>query len=136
VAANSRVGDRDAALQATIYDWIESWKRHDLQRHVAIYAPVLDTYFTKHNVTRDQVYKDKKYSFWLYTRVHQYDLRDLRIQWRSANEAVATFRKKWDFSGRKRFSGDEIEALTLVRTGAGWQIKTEREVKVLHRYHS
>jgi hypothetical protein len=123
----------DAALQAAIYDWVESWKNRDLRRHVAAYAPVLDTYFTKHNVSLSQVYKDKEYSFWLYNRVHQYDLRDLRIQWLSPAEAVATFRKTWDFSGRKRFSGDEIEALTLVKTNDGWRIKTERELKVFRR---
>jgi len=124
----------DAALQATLYDWLDSWKRRDLERQVAIYAPILDTYFTQHHVTRDKVHKDKEYSLWLYTRVRQYELSDLRIEWRSPQEAVATFRKKWDFAGRKKFSGDEIESLTLVNAGGKWLIKAERELKVFRRY--
>ena len=80
------------------------------------------------------MYKDKENSFRLYTQVRQYELSNLRIEWKSRQEAVATFRKKWDFSGRKRFSGDEIECLTLVNTGERWQITTERELKVFHRY--
>jgi hypothetical protein len=124
----------EAALQATLAGWLASWKQRDLEQQVAYYAPVLDTYFTQHNVPREKVRKDKEYSFWLYTRVHRYELSNLRIQWHSPREAVATFRKTWDFSGRKRFSGDEIEALTLVKTESGWRIKTERELKVFRRF--
>jgi hypothetical protein len=128
------LGVAGTGVPADILGFLENWRntlvRKDLDRHVAAYAPRVDKFFRKRRVSRDQVRAEKAQMFAKYPHINKYELRNVRLNSRSRDKAVVTFRKDWDTSGRTRFAGSEQQRLTLRRSGGSWQITGEEELKV------
>jgi serine/threonine protein kinase len=113
--------------------WTESFKQKDLARQVDCYAPVLETYFLQHNVSRDVVQSNKSKAFAAIKDVRAFKISDINIAFTSSATATVKFRKKWDtglVSG-KTYAGEEIEQLQLANLDDGWKIVSEKELQVL-----
>jgi hypothetical protein len=113
-------------IRALLDRWSAALKRGDVQMAAQCYAPVVSTYFTRHDVTREAVRQSLRQSRDRYGRLDFYRISGLGITPVSDNRAVATFRKRWKTSGRARSAGEEDERMTLVRNQGAWQISSEQ----------
>jgi len=120
-------------IRALLNEWTESFKEKDLARQVECYAPIMDTYFLRHNVSRDFVQADKSRAFNAITETRAFEISDITIEFASGSNATVTFRKKWDtrLASGKTFAGEEIEQLQLANIDGGWKITSEKEVQIL-----
>jgi hypothetical protein len=117
-----------AGIHTLLDGWAGALKRGDVEAAAQCYAPVVSTYFERHNVTREAVRQSIRQARARYGRPEVYRISSLGITPVSDNRAVATFRKHWQWRipGRGRTSGDEDERMTLVRTEGAWHISSEQ----------
>lgn len=113
-------------IQKLLDRWAGALRRGDFEAAIRCYAPVVSTYFTRHNVTREAVRQSIRQARVRYGRPDVYRISGLGITPVSDNRAVATFRKHWRTSGPRRSAGEEEERMTLVRTGGAWEISSEQ----------
>ena len=125
-AAPAQLQPDTAGLHQFLDRWATALKRDDLDAAAGCYAPIVSTYFNRHNVTREAVRQSIRLARARYGRLDIYRLSGLTITPVSENRAIATFRKHWQTSGRRRFAGEEDERMTLVRTDGAWQISSEQ----------
>jgi len=111
-----------AGIHQLLDRWAGALERGDVAAAAQCYAPVVSTYFKRHDVTRAAV----RQSMARYGRLDVYRITGLGITPVSDSRAIATFRKHWRFSGRRRPAGEEEERMTLVRTEGAWQISSEQ----------
>ena len=71
--------------------WTESFKEKDLARQVDCYAPVLETYFLQHNVSRDVVQSNKSKAFAAIKDVRAFKISDINIAFTSSATATVKF---------------------------------------------
>jgi hypothetical protein len=115
-----------AGLHQLLDRWTAALKHDAADAAAECYAPVVSTYFTRHNVTREAVRQSIRQGRARYGRLDVYRIYGLTITPVSDSRAVATFRKHWQTSGRRRSVGEEAERMTLVRTNGAWQISSEQ----------
>lgn len=133
------VTSQNGEVPADILGFLERWRtsliRGDMAAHVDTYAPRVERFFRERYVSRERVRDEKRRLLERYPNVNRYELRNVKLESRTGDRAVVTFRKDWDTSGRERFAGSEAQRLTLERAGATWQIVREEEIKVywVHR---
>ena len=106
--------------------WSGALKRGDVDTAADCYAPVVTTYFARHDVTRAAVRQSIRRARARYGRLDVYRITSLGITPVGDGRAVATFRKQWKTSGRTRSAGAEEERLTLVRSQGAWKISSEQ----------
>ncbi len=113
-----------------VRDFIDRWaaalKRGDAAAAAQCYAPVVDNYFNRRDVTRDAVRQTVIRARARYGRLEAYRISGLTTTSFGNSQAVATFRKHWQFAGRARSSGEEAERMTLVLAKGNWQITSEQ----------
>jgi len=121
-------------VPADVLGFVERWRsslmRKDLEQHAATYAPRVERFFRKRGVSREQVRAEKAQMLAKYPDFNRYEIRDVKLESKSPNRAVVTFRKDWDTSGNSRFAGSERQRLTLHKAAGSWQITGEEELKV------
>jgi uncharacterized protein (TIGR02246 family) len=117
-------------VQAFLNRWRITLVAGDAAGQAALYADRVDKFFTKRNVSREDVRREKERMLSRYPEFHKYDIREVRIERLNDDRAVLTFRKDWDARGRGRFSGSEQQRLTLSKQSGSWQIVGEEETKV------
>jgi hypothetical protein len=110
--------------------WRDSVIRGDVNAHTVLYAPKMDHFFRQRNVTRAAVKREKARMMELYPKVSRYEISDVRLESQKNDEAVVSFRKEWDMSGDRPFSGAERQRLKLRRISGDWKIVSEEELKV------
>jgi hypothetical protein len=114
--------------------WVESFRRRDVRAHMECYAPVVETYFRRHNVPNEQLRQYEEKAFAGIAQIRQYEISEIQILPDSDGRYSATFRKKWDTPTRsgQPFSGEEIQRLKFARFSSGWKIVSEEELRILH----
>ena len=124
----------ESGIRTLLSTWTESFKEKDLARQVDCYAPVLETYFLRHKVSRDVVEADKSKAFSAIKDVHAFEISDITIEFASSSNATVKFRKKWDttLASGNTFSGEEIEQLQLANLDGGWKIASEKELQIVN----
>jgi serine/threonine protein kinase len=123
----------ELGIRTLLRAWTESFKEKDLARQVDCYAPVMETYFLRHKVSRDFVQSNKSKAFTAIKEVRTFEISDITIEFTSSSIATVKFRKKWDtgLESGKTYAGEEIEQLQLANLDGGWKIVSEKEVQVL-----
>jgi len=135
----------DQPIRETLDKWVQSFRNKDARMQAECYAPVVETYFRWHNVTREQLLHDKKEAFAAMGEIRKYNISDIHISLGRVtgsllgagspeSRADVTFQKDWDTSmtNGKTFAGKEIEKLTLANSSEGWKIVGEQEMKILN----
>jgi hypothetical protein len=110
--------------------WRASVLKGDVDAQTILYAPRMEHFFRKRNVSRATVRREKARMMELYPRVDKYDISDVRVTSTRNNEAVVTFRKDWDMRGERRFTGAEQQRLKLRKIHGDWKIVSEEETRV------
>jgi hypothetical protein len=123
----------ELGIRTLLSAWTESFKEKDLARQVDCYAPVMETYFLRHKVSRDFVQSNKSKAFAAIKDVRTFKISDITIAFTSSSTATVKFRKKWDtgLGSGKTYAGEEIEQLQVANLDDGWKIVSEKEVQVL-----
>lgn len=113
--------------------WVASFRARDASRHASCYAAVVERYFLKTNVTRDQIERDKQAAFLRIASIRRYEITDVVIAAQLPDRYSATFRKSWDTPSANGipFSGEEIQKLVFGKFDDGWKIVSEEEVQIL-----
>jgi hypothetical protein len=143
---NSRsasTSDNEESIKEVLDTWAKSFRSKDARIQADCYAPVVETYFRWHNVSKEQLLHDKEKAFAAMAEIRKFDVSDIHISFEQATEksdssivygrAVATLLKEWDTSTAtgKPFSGKAIEKLTFTSSAEGWKIVGEEELKIL-----
>jgi hypothetical protein len=123
-----------AANGGDIHRLLDQWRltvvRGDVGGQADLYAPRVERFFTKRNVSRDAVRQEKARMMQAYPEVNKYEISDVEVESNTGNEAVVSFRKEWDMNGNRRFSGAERQRLRLRRIDGDWKIVGEEETKI------
>jgi len=128
--ANGGQESTDAQIRKFLENWAEAARAGDLERAANMYAEQVSTYFTKRNVTRAVVRRERNLNLARYGRMSVYRIGDIQISPITNNQASVTFRKMWQSSGPRVTSGEEKEQLILKRDAAIWRIVSEKEITV------
>lgn len=126
------VEDASAAVRKLVDDWIVTLEGRDLEAHLDCYAPLLARYFTKADVTLEDVRRDKAHFLARYAHVHRLTVTNVRVVVTSDGAAQALFDKDWDVGTDSglRYSGSEQQQLDLRRIDGAWKIIAERELQI------
>jgi ketosteroid isomerase-like protein len=138
VAESVRVGSSVAAradmddLSRAFTGWIAATNRRDLGQHLSFYAPRLKAFYLARDVSRDAVKIERARAFNQAGRLSVRAMEPETILLEGGRVAVMRFRKQYESgaAGRKR-SGEVVQELRWRRTGQGWKIFSERDVRVL-----
>lgn len=119
-------------VQAVLASWVGSIRTKDLRAHMSHYGPLLDTYYTRNNVSWASIYRDKNRFLTAYRRVVEYRIDNVTVSPRSSDEAVVEFEKWWDFRTRdgRRFAGKDLQRLELRRIDGPLRIVSEENLSV------
>ena len=131
----------DAALESAVDKWIAASRSGNIQAQASCYAPVVGTYFSSRNVTRQQIQRDKeRVSVGAAAGVQNFHITTVGISDQGNGQRAVLVQKDWDTpTGRgPDFAGTEIERLVFAQVEGQWKIVDEQEVKLqkLHRARS
>jgi hypothetical protein len=110
--------------------WVISTRRHDLQANLDCYAPVVEPYFNKRQLSSQDLVREKQRQFQTIGTVRRLGLENIQFTQLGPDRAVILFDKNWAFGDRNLFSGAERGQLNLRNIGGDWKIAGERELKV------
>lgn len=110
--------------------WRNTFLTGDFDAHMECYAPVVETYYQKRNLTRADVRREREGMVAEYGSVRQFDVSNVELTITAQGLVDATFRTHWEISGKKYFAGEDTEKLILIQTGGRWLITREEEPTV------
>lgn len=119
-------------LRAQLEAWVEATNRKDVRRQMDFYAPRLAAYYLTRNTPREFVRAEKSRVFDAAGSV-SVAAEDPEIVFLEAGSAaVMRFRKRYRIDGGPRAGrGEVVQELRWRKTGAGWKIYSERDVRVI-----
>jgi ketosteroid isomerase-like protein len=119
-------------LRSALDAWIEATNRRDIDDQMTYYVPELAAYYLTRNTPRQAVRDEKERVF---ARARSVDIaaEEPEIIFQdSGRTAVMRFRKKYRVAERTRTkSGEVVQELRWRRTGDGWRIFSERDIRVI-----
>lgn len=117
-------------IKTLLDKWVSSTRSHDVRANVDCYAPVVDSFFGRQAVSRDQLAREKQRQFQTIGRVRKFGLENVRVNRIGRDRAIVSFDKEWSFGDRNPFSGAERAELTIRNLDGAWKIIGEKEVKI------
>jgi hypothetical protein len=121
-----------AALQVqnVLQRWSNALRRSDTREAARFYEPVVSTYFTQHDVAREEIARSIQQARSRYGRFEIYRISGVHLEPDGEGRVTATFRKHWQTAGYRKYAGEEEERLTLVRKNGAWKIASEEQEKL------
>jgi ketosteroid isomerase-like protein len=114
-------------ILATINEWAEALRNHDLDAHMGYYADRLDFYYKRGETGADFVRADRERAFTRFSKLNV-ELTDITITPDASGErAFISLDKSWRFEGEKPFTGSVRQLLWLAKTKEGWRIIGEKD---------
>jgi serine/threonine protein kinase len=107
--------------------WVDSMRNRDVQRQTACYAPVVDEFFGRRNVSVNDVRRAKEKTFENADEAREFSIDDVRFERLDTDRATVSFLKIWNFPGRP-FIASAREEMVVRRVGDEWKIAGEREL--------
>ncbi|HEX8650070.1 MAG TPA: hypothetical protein VF708_04455 [Pyrinomonadaceae bacterium] len=125
--------EQRTSLRGALNEWIATTNARDLNRQKEFYMPKVSAFYRARNVTREEVLADKGRAF------ENADLLDVRALGQpeisihpNGRMATMRFRKQYAVrNGQQDRRGEVLQELRWRRTGKGWKIVSERDVKVI-----
>jgi serine/threonine protein kinase len=123
--------DEQAALRASLNEWVAATNSGDMTQQMNLYLPVLERFYQKRNVTRASVRQEKERflasltSFSVEVSEPEYTIGN------DGRTATMLFRKSYSSTGAQARSGEVLQELRWLKTPAGWRISSERDVQVI-----
>jgi hypothetical protein len=126
--------DNSAAghLRQALTEWIAATNKRDIDKQMSFYVPRLKAYYLSRNTPRDFVRDEKARVFAAATVIDiQADEPEIIFQ-DGGRAAIMRYRKKYRIeNGKRSRRGEVIQELRWQRVAEGWQIFSERDIRVL-----
>ncbi|HKP47386.1 MAG TPA: nuclear transport factor 2 family protein [Pyrinomonadaceae bacterium] len=126
--------DQPAAgdLRDALNEWIAATNNRDIDRQMRFYLPALKRFYLRSDVSRSFVREEKARVF-ANARAVDIQAAEPEIIFQDGGRtAVMRYRKKYNVdNGKQSRHGEVIQELRWQRTGAGWRIFYERDIRVL-----
>ncbi|HVF86345.1 MAG TPA: SRPBCC family protein [Pyrinomonadaceae bacterium] len=123
--------DQQEALKTALTDWVATTNSQNIAKQMAFYAPVVERYYLRNNFSRRAVMEDKKR---LAERASLVNVTigepDITYDG-EGRRAVMRFRKQYNIEGSRLSRGEVVQELKWLKTGEGWKIVSERDVRVI-----
>jgi ketosteroid isomerase-like protein len=117
-----------AELRASLDGWLAATNARDVGGQMKFYAPTVEAFYLSRNASRESVRAEKSR---LFSQARAVDVRasdpEIRVS-RDGRTAVMRFRKRYRIDER---GGEVLQELRWRRTGAGWRIVAERDLRVI-----
>jgi uncharacterized protein YndB with AHSA1/START domain len=124
-------GSSQAELRTALDEWIAATNGRDLSRQMGFYAPVVERYYLRKNVSR-AVVRANKQALAKRARLIDISTSEPEIEFAPDNQtANMRFRKRYNIEGIKNGRGEVMQELKWMKTSDGWKIISERDVKVI-----
>ncbi len=131
-ARSTRINSDDAVtVREALSQWIEATNRRNIEKQMSFYMPELKSFYLARNASRNSVRVEK-------VRLSAAKSIDIRAEepeiifQDSGRTAVMRFRKKYKVEDKSRIRrGEVVQELRWQRTGGGWRIFSERDIKVI-----
>ena len=114
-------------IEQLLSKWVESTRTRNVDEQVSCYAPVVERFFGRSNLTSDQLRRAKLDAFATIGEVRTFTISDPVVRHLGPDFAVLVFDKRWDFPER-RFSGTERDQMQVRRIAGEWKIVSERNI--------
>lgn len=132
-AGTARAGSSDAAvLGNALQRWVAATNGRDIRKHISFYMPRLKAFYLARNVPREAVRMERSRAFERADLIQVRALAPETIFVEDGRVAIMRFRKQFvTKTGSQSHRGEVIQELRWQRTGEGWKIFSERDVRVL-----
>jgi hypothetical protein len=129
--------DEKEEIRGDVKNVIEYWESsvtdHDLDGHLANYAPTVD-YYNGGKVSVAKVRADREKAFTKYDNLKNKITNLKIIPDETGEKAIAVFDKEWDFSTSETFNTGKVQQqLTLGKINGEWLITGEKDLKVYYK---
>lgn len=124
--------DTRGAISATINGWLAATNEKNVDAQMSFYAPVLQRYYRRNNYARAAVRADKARRFAQADSVQMSaSAPEISLE-QGGRVARVRFRKEYEVVGSAGTqSGEVLQELILIKSGDGWRIASERDLRVL-----
>ncbi len=121
-----------AALRVSLDAWVGATNARDIERQMTFYATPVKAFYLARNVTRAFV-RNEKVRVFASAEVIDIRVEEPEIIFRDdGRTAIMRFRKRYRIeNGSRTQRGAVIQELRWQRTGAGWKIFSERDIRVV-----
>jgi ketosteroid isomerase-like protein len=122
--------DAQGELRAALGGWLAATNERDVGRQMSFYAPTVEAFYRSRNATRDSVRAEKA----RLARASAVNVEAAAPEIRMSPDgrtAVMRFRKRYRIDGEESRAGEVLQELRWRRTGDGWKIVGERDLRVL-----
>jgi hypothetical protein len=127
------------AIRDAVAAWANAFRSMNAAAIAECYAQVVERYFERNDVTRDQIRHDQQSVFARTLYIRKFEVNDIKIDVDTIQPSTdsvtnprttATFRKEWDTAelGDRNFSSEAMEKLTFTSSPQGWKIIREEVV--------
>ena len=125
-------GDAEASLRGALGEWIAATNARDIGRQMSFYGQQVNAFYRTRNVPREAVRAEKSRVF---GSAEVIDVRagepEIRLS-PDGQTAIMRFRKKYNIAGGgEDRRGEVLQELRWRRTGEGWKIVSERDLRVI-----
>lgn len=121
-----------ASLRTALERWIAATNARDIRNYLSFYMPRLKAFYLARNVPRDLVRSERARAFEGADLIEVHAVAPETIFVDEGRVAIMRFRKQYMTKrGKQSHRGEVIQELRWQRTGRGWKIFSERDVKVL-----
>jgi serine/threonine-protein kinase len=121
-------------LSTSLDRWVTATNSRNVDQQMNYYAPKVNSYYRSRNASPESVRAEKKR---LFERADTVDIKTGKPEINLSPDgktATMRFRKKYAIKeGQRSRSGEVIQELQWVKSGSGWRIVSERDVKVINR---
>lgn len=131
VAAAEPDADVQGELRSALGGWLAATNERDVGRQMSFYAPTVEAFYLSRNATRDLVRAEKAR---LFARASAVSVEAASPEIRLSPDgrtAVMRFRKRYRIDGADSRAGEVLQELRWRRTGTGWKIVSERDLRVI-----
>lgn len=126
-------GQARASLRGALDEWVAATNARDIQKQMSFYDRKINAFYLSRNASREDVRAEKTRVF---ARADVVDVRagapDIKLS-RDGRTATMRFRKKYVIEGGGQGRrGEVLQELRWQRTGDGWRIVGERDLRVIN----
>lgn len=122
----------EGELRAALGEWLAATNSRDVARQMNYYAPKVEAFYLSRNAPREAVRAEKSRLFARAASVNVEAASPVIRMSRDGRTAVMRFRKRYRIEGGEGSrSGEVLQELRWRRTGGGWKIVGERDLRVL-----
>lgn len=124
-------GQAESQITDMLAAWASASARNDPAAESAFYAPTVDRYFLRRDVSRDFVLREKQDYRRRGNTMQSFKVSDVAIEYPSASKAVVTLTKWWSVTGPQQTGAPHStrSRLWLDHMPEGWRITGEQDLR-------